>query len=359
MVAFGDGWQTGAVPSEPGEPLIGVSETALGAAEIRAEESLRPDRLVEDPFATAFVAAAPPLFPDLPSIVDDPVLAALKDDFVTGVAIRHPVLRRLPLRGVRSGVPASCSPGGRARHGASRLRWPTELRLFEVDLPDLFVFKERVLAQQGATPKSSRVVVGVDLRDDWAARLIAAGFDPNQLSAWTAEGLLPYLSNDDAARLLTNIGELCTTGSRLSFDYDEFADESALGTLLATPAMHEVASMWAGGLAENPVEWMRAHGWQVDTRGRAEMAASYGRRLAERDRIPRGDASCCADGRRLGPLAVTLVVGDAWLWRRRPLFRKLRVYLRRSSSRVDRGSAASHGSLDGWGNDRSRSRPAA
>jgi O-methyltransferase involved in polyketide biosynthesis len=39
------------VPSEPDEPLVGVSETALGAAEMRSEESVRPDRLFDDPYA--------------------------------------------------------------------------------------------------------------------------------------------------------------------------------------------------------------------------------------------------------------------------------------------------------------------
>ena len=68
--------------------MEGVSETALGAAEMRAEESRRPDRLFDDPLAAAFVAAAPPLFPDLPSVDDDPELAALKDSFLAGMAIR-------------------------------------------------------------------------------------------------------------------------------------------------------------------------------------------------------------------------------------------------------------------------------
>jgi hypothetical protein len=72
-----------------------------GAAEMRAEESHRPDRLFDDPLAAAFVDAAPPLFPDLPSLTDDPELSALKDAFLSEIAIPHAVLRRLPSRGVR------------------------------------------------------------------------------------------------------------------------------------------------------------------------------------------------------------------------------------------------------------------
>ncbi len=269
------------MPPEPRESLVGVSETALGAAEMRAEESLRRERLFNDPYAAAFVAAAPPLFPDLPSIDDDPTMAALKEEFVTGIAIRT--------RFYDDYLSAACDAGCRQvvllaaglDTRAFRLDLPADARLFEVDLPELFAFKEKVLAQQHATPKCSRTIVGIDLRDDWPARLTAAGFDPTATSAWTAEGLLPYLSNNDAARLLTNVGELSTTGSRLSFDYDEFADNSTLSKLRATPGMQEVASMWEGGLSQNPEEWMQAHGWQVSTQQRTAFATSYGRPLAD------------------------------------------------------------------------------
>ena len=43
--------------------------------------------------------------------------------------------------------------------------------------------------------------VAVDLRDDWPAALLAAGFDPAQSTAWLAEGLLPYLPGDAQDRL--------------------------------------------------------------------------------------------------------------------------------------------------------------
>jgi hypothetical protein len=66
---------------ESSESSGGVGATALGAAEMRAEESVRPDRLFDDPYAAAFVGAAPPLFPELDSISDDPEIAALKAAF--------------------------------------------------------------------------------------------------------------------------------------------------------------------------------------------------------------------------------------------------------------------------------------
>jgi hypothetical protein len=76
------------VHSEPSEPLGGVRDTALGAAEMRAAESRRSDRLVDDAYAAAFVAAAPPLLPDIPSFADDAELAASVEAGITGVAVR-------------------------------------------------------------------------------------------------------------------------------------------------------------------------------------------------------------------------------------------------------------------------------
>jgi O-methyltransferase involved in polyketide biosynthesis len=55
---------------------------------MRAEASRRPDRIIDDPYAAAFVDAAPPLFADVPSVADDSELAALVESGVVGVAIR-------------------------------------------------------------------------------------------------------------------------------------------------------------------------------------------------------------------------------------------------------------------------------
>jgi methyltransferase (TIGR00027 family) len=260
--------------------LAGVSETALGAAEMRAEESRRTDRLFDDPYAAAFVEAAPPLFPDIPSIADDAALAALIEASITGVAIRT----RFYDDYLSAASAAGCSQVVLLAAGldtrAFRLGWPAGVRVFEIDLPGIFAFKERVLAGLGAIPRCERTVVAVDLREDWPTRLIAAGFEPSVPTAWAAEGLLAYLSNDDAVRLLSAVGDLSMSVSQLSFEYDDFADNSALSEVRAMQGMQEVASMWHGGLSQNPVEWLREHDWHVRTSDLATLAATYGRPLS-------------------------------------------------------------------------------
>jgi methyltransferase (TIGR00027 family) len=152
--------------------------------------------------------------------------------------------------------------------------------LFELDLPELFDFKESVLAQQGAIPKCSRTVVAGDLRDNWSTRLIAAGFMPKVPSAWVAEGVLAYLSNNDAVRLLTTVGELSEPGSELSLEYDEPGEDSPLNHVRAIRGMDTVTSMWQGGLNVDPRDWLRRYDWQVRAYDRVSLGERYRRVLA-------------------------------------------------------------------------------
>lgn len=266
--------------SESGESPGGVGETALGAAEMRAEESARPDRLFDDPYAAAFVAAAPPLFPDIPSIAEDAELAALIEASIAEIAIRTRFYDDYLTSACASGCRQVVLLAAGLDTRAFRLTWPTGVRLFELDLPEVLAFKENVLTQQRAESGCTRTTVAVDLREDWPARLTAAGFDPDVPTAWLAEGLLAYLSKDEARRLLTAVGELSTSGSELSVEYDEFADDSTLSQARAMTGMQEVASMWQGGLNEHPETWLRRNDWQVRTYARADLSSTYGRRLS-------------------------------------------------------------------------------
>jgi methyltransferase (TIGR00027 family) len=71
---------------------------------------------------------------------------------------------------------------------AFRLPWPEGVRLWELDMPEVFAFKGRVLADRGATPSCERTVIPADLREDWPHTLSDAGFNPGQPTAWLIEG---------------------------------------------------------------------------------------------------------------------------------------------------------------------------
>src|SRR6266508_3496513 len=104
---------------------------------------------------------------------------------------------------------------------AFRLDWPAGVRLFELDLPEVFAFKERVLASVRAAPRCARVLVAADLREQWPGALTAAGFDQTAATGWLAEGLLPYLHPTDSEQLLATVTAVSAPGSRVVFDYIE------------------------------------------------------------------------------------------------------------------------------------------
>ena len=96
-------------------------------------------------------------------------------------------------------------------------------------MPEVIEFKTLTLSDLGAEPTAERRTVAVDLRDDWAAALQAAGFDPQAPAAWSAEGLLLYLPDEAQDALFDNITALSAPGSRLAFEFVPdtavFADE--------------------------------------------------------------------------------------------------------------------------------------
>ncbi|MFB9923576.1 SAM-dependent methyltransferase [Amycolatopsis halotolerans] len=247
------------------EELPPVGKTAVGVAGLRALESGRPDRLFEDPYAGAFFHAGRAIFDGKER---DSRLGMV---FAQQVAIRTRFFDDFVSGGTQTVLLAA---GLDAR--AFRLDWPDGARVFEVDLPDVLAFKEAVLAEQGARPKCERTAVPVDLRDNWSAALKNAGFDPGQPTVWLAEGLLIYLSRDEAERLLTAVTELSAPGSRISFEHRPDGERDGLLDH-ARNVGGEVTSLWLGGLAGDAPEWLAEHGWRPETVTVAELAVQYGR----------------------------------------------------------------------------------
>jgi methyltransferase (TIGR00027 family) len=255
----------------------GLGETGIGAAMMRARESARAGCLFQDPYAAAFVAAAPPVFEEGPSTDDDPTLAALETAFEEAVVVRTRFYDDFVRAATGDGCHQIVVLGAGLDTRAFRLDWPAGTQLFELDLPDVLGFKQRVLSRERAESRCRRITVEVDLGDDWFTDVIAAGFESIACTAWIAEGLIPYLSNDDAERLLITVNELSRTGSRLALDHAAVDGDSLLSQARAIPTMDEITVMWKGGLGGATAGWLRQHGWQVDTVDDRALATTYGR----------------------------------------------------------------------------------
>jgi methyltransferase (TIGR00027 family) len=268
---------------QPQGPLRGVEKTALGVAMVRARESRRADRLFDDPYAQAFVDAAPGTFPEEPKTSE--ALAALGPMASLGAVFYvHGVVRtRFYDDYLTAAAAAGCSQVVLLAAGldtrAFRLAWPDDTRVFEIDLPDVLAFKDTVLAARGAVARCARITVPGDLRADWAAALAEAGFDPARPAAWLAEGLLIYLTAAEAERMLTDVTELSAPGSQIAFEQSPMAAAALTGQASQMPAMQQYTRLWKGGLGDDAPRWLTSHGWQPEYHDLAALAEAYQRPL--------------------------------------------------------------------------------
>jgi methyltransferase (TIGR00027 family) len=271
MRSDGDNWDI----------VSSVGRTALGVATFRALETERPDPLISDEFARWFVEAAGE--PQFISILDDPSALGEQDLFLLMVGPRtryfDEYFTEAAAHGVRQAVIVAAGLDARAY----RLDWPSGTTVFEIDRESVLEFKERVLAEHGAKPKAERRTVAVDLRDDWPAALSAAGFDPAKPTAWSAEGLLPYLPGPAQDALFERMNALSAQGSRLAAHsgpagagelqrFREFIESRAR----RTPWSDDVPfDLWYDDARADPIEWLTEHGWTVHGLTIAELHTAY------------------------------------------------------------------------------------
>jgi methyltransferase (TIGR00027 family) len=252
--------------------LTGVPKTALGVARIRAGESQRPDRLFDDPFAASFVAAMPDAFARDTGRSDDAKRIGAR--IALHVVVRTRFYDDYLLAAAADGICQVVLLAAGLDTRAFRLPWPDGTTMFEVDLPEMQAFKEDVLAQTGAAPTATRAAVAADLTGDWVSPLTWAGFDPTQPTAWLVEGLLVYLTHDDASRLLETVAGLSPPGSRLSCEQGRSAMQLAAQS--RESGASEATKLWQGGIEDLP-GWLTDNGWSVDSYEFATLAADYGR----------------------------------------------------------------------------------
>ncbi|HEX5107481.1 MAG TPA: SAM-dependent methyltransferase [Vicinamibacterales bacterium] len=159
---------------------------------------------------------------------------------------------------------------------AFRLPWPDSVVLFEVDRPEVFTHKEAILERMGARPRCDRRIVRADVAADWTSPLIAAGFDPSRPAAVLVEGLLFYLDEAIALRLLQTLEGITRDGSWIALD-------AVNPEMLASPyfsgymaKLKELGCPWKFAIS-NPEQLLAGHGWQVRAIGPGEPDADFGR----------------------------------------------------------------------------------
>jgi methyltransferase (TIGR00027 family) len=261
-----------------------VGYTALLVAGWRALHAASDHPLVRDDYAKYFIAASADPF--LNGALAEPGTSEGAATFprLYGVQTRFfdEFFSSAAERGIRQAVIVAAGLDSRAY----RLTWPTGTTVFEVDQPKVLEFKTRVLAQHSAEPAADRRDVAADLRDDWSIPLRDNGFNTDLPTAWSVEGILPYLTGDAQDTLFGRITELSAPGTRLGIgalgsclDQDRLAAlEGSHPGLNLSGDVNFSTLTYDDATKTKPAQWLADHGWTVDpVQTNPELQREYGR----------------------------------------------------------------------------------
>jgi methyltransferase (TIGR00027 family) len=273
-----------------------VGATALSVAAARAVETAAADPLIRDQFAYLLVSSAGQpwarLASDLEWIGDDDHGRRAHRLACDYHAVRTHYFDSYFAEAVAAGVRQVVILAAGLDSRAFRLDWPAGTTVYEIDQPQVVTYKTTTLHSAGAAPTAERRTVPVDLRDDWAAALKAAGFDRSQPTAWLAEGLLPYLPAEAQDRLFDLLSALSAPGSRVAVEAfslgpaDNERRRAARRTRferirqrLGLDINVETLTYQENNRAD-AAEWLSEHGWQVNAVSNADEMARLGRPIS-------------------------------------------------------------------------------
>lgn len=280
-----------------------VGATALGVAAGRAAETNSADPLIRDPYAQMFLDAVgdtvPNLYlgedqlpPELAAI--DPRLGERMQAMKGYIAARTLFFDEFFLAAGADGVTQAVILAAGLDARAWRLDWPAGSVVYELDQPKVLDFKAVTLTSHGIAPATTYVGVPVDLRHDWPAALVAAGFDPAAPTAWAAEGLLPYLTSEAQDVLFERIASLSASGSRVAveeftndfFSADRLAEREQqmqryreAAAKLGRSDVSDMGDLLYDGDRTDVVDWLSTRGWQASGVVAADLMARYGRHI--------------------------------------------------------------------------------
>ena len=271
---------------------VGATATMVAAA--RAMATTADNALINDPFAEPLVrAVGVDFFTRLvtgelrPEDLDSDSESVGMQRMTDNMAVRTKFFDEFFLTATQAGIRQAVILASGLDSRAYRLAWPAGTTVYEIDQPDVIEFKTKTLAELGAEPTAKRRTVAMDLRYDWPSALIEEGFDPNQPTAWSAEGLLGYLPPDAQDRLLDTITELSAPGSRVAVEsvpnIDPADHEKAIERMQAASARWrdhgfdlDFAELIYLGDRNEAASYLGDHGWQLSRNSVKELFATNG-----------------------------------------------------------------------------------
>jgi methyltransferase (TIGR00027 family) len=241
-----------------------VQATGWLTAAARARECEREDAYLVDQYAWPLVTG------DAAAQLTEMISMGISVEcVVVRGRLGDEIIRSAAARGVRQAVGLGAGSDTRPY----RLDLPGGFRFFELDMPGQIITKHGRLAEVGFVPVHQTLSVEGDLREDFGAGLLAAGFAPDEPCVWFAEGLLPYLEPAHVRALIDQIGALSAAGSEFFFDVLHERYGSRLAHRRVTDHMRGQGVEISMSHAEGPMQCLAAHGWTAVSYEDADLLA--------------------------------------------------------------------------------------
>jgi methyltransferase (TIGR00027 family) len=273
---------------------VGATATMVAAARALASEDTDP--IISDPFAAPLVRAVGIDF--FTRVVEGDIAPPDENDLTElqtetdSIAVRTRFFDEFFVNAAEAGIHQAVILAAGLDSRAYRLNWPAGSVVYEVDQPQVVMFKTETMAELGAEPTAQRRTVSIDLREDWPAALRDSGFDDTKPSAWSAEGLLMYLPPEAQDRLFDHITALSAPGSQIATEYhpDNGPSMAERGKAMSDRWANigcdvDLSGLFYEGERNNVADYLTERGWDVTARNRRDLFAEYGRVFPDDDAL--------------------------------------------------------------------------
>lgn len=292
-----------------------IASSAVATASMRAHEGTRADALFDDPLARLLVSSRQEVPAEQRGYVADGVNATSSLTQVMGeyVTVRTHYFDTYLKAAVQAGARQIVLLGSGLDARAYRMKWPTGMRIFEIDTPDVHAFKDELVARSSLSATAERVTIDSDATGNWRELISAAGFDRSQPAAWLLEGLLFYLDRATSDAIAADIAASPAPAVWLAGDYVTATPEQrAQMAARHRQSEEEVQDAGEGNIVDGlvphtapgpgvaPVQWLSPAQWDVAESAFAEHGGLIGRHVpAHWDPARGGDTMWMFHARRI------------------------------------------------------------
>ncbi len=243
----------------------GPSNTALITAAARALENERNDKLFSDPYSKLLAGE------DGMRLLMD-----FGESFTLAETIRTKFFDDAITEAIKSGKKQFVALGSGLDTRPYRIEFPKDAIWMEVDFGPILEYKRKILKDERSSAKSL-IDIPSDVAKLGADDFVSKGFNPNEPSMWIAEGLVPYLNDQQVGNLLSLISKLSKKGSEFVITCpNKAAMEKNEVTRHRNEFMAKINANWIFSGCDDPGGLFGKYGYSIDAVFVGHAKAHYG-----------------------------------------------------------------------------------